>query len=175
MNDTEIVSITGRRRWDSRGRPTLEAEVRTAGGATGRALAPAGASTGRGEALDLRDGGPHLGGFDVGAALANINGVIAAALAGTDAADQPAVDAALEDLDPSGSFARLGGNATVAVSMAAAAAAARRPAPPVVGAPRPGSQGRADAADPDIWRRGPRRPAHRHPGPHGGPRRRQQL
>jgi enolase len=124
MNDTEIVSVTGRRRWDSRGRPTVEAEVCTASGATGRALAPAGASTGRGEALDLRDGGPRLGGFDVGAALANINGEIAAALAGTDAADQLIADAALENLDPTESFCRLGGNATVAVSMAVAAAAA---------------------------------------------------
>ncbi len=124
MNDTEIISVTGHRRWDSRGRPTVEAEVRTAGGATGRALAPAGASTGRGEALDLRDGGPRLGGFDVGAAVANVNGPIAAALAGTDAADQPVADGALEELDPGGSFSRLGANATVAVSMAVAAAAA---------------------------------------------------
>ena len=98
--------------------------MRAAGGATGRALAPAGASTGRGEALDLRDGGPRLGGFDVGATVANVNGPIAAALAGTDAADQPVADGALEELDPGGSFSRLGANATVAVSMAVAAAAA---------------------------------------------------
>src|SRR5262249_27838610 len=123
-NDTEILSITGRRRWDSRGRPTVEAEVRTACGATGRALAPAGASTGSGEALDRRDGGPRLGGFDVGGAVASVHGAIAPALAGVDAADQAAVDAALENLDPSGSSSRLGGNATVAVSMAVAAAAA---------------------------------------------------
>jgi enolase 1/2/3 len=94
MNDLRIASVTGHRRWDSRGRPTVEAEVRTAGGATGRALAPAGASTGSGEALDLRDGGNRLGGFDVLAAVANVNGLIAAALVGMDAGDQAAVDTA---------------------------------------------------------------------------------
>ena len=70
MNPTEIVSVHGRRVWDSRGRPTVEAEVRLAGGAVGRAIAPAGASTGSGEAVDLRDGGTAFGGRDVRRAVA---------------------------------------------------------------------------------------------------------
>ena len=128
--DTSIVSIHGRRVWDSRGRPTVEAEVRLACGASGRAIAPAGASRGSNEAIDLRDGGARLGGYGVSKASANINGEIARALAGMDAAAQETIDAALIALDASGNKARLGGNATVAVSMAvlhAAAAAARLP------------------------------------------------
>ena len=65
MTDTAIAAIAARQVWDSRGRPTVEAEVTLAGGARGRAIAPSGASTGRREALDLRDGGPRLGGFGV--------------------------------------------------------------------------------------------------------------
>lgn len=122
--DTSIVSIHGRRVWDSRGRPTVEAEVRLACGASGRAIAPAGASRGSNEALDLRDGGSALGGYGVSRASANIKGEIARALAGMDATAQAAVDAALIALDGSGNKARLGGNATVAVSMAVLHAAA---------------------------------------------------
>ena len=128
--DTSIVSIHGRRVWDSRGRPTVEAEVRLACGAKGRAIAPAGASRGSNEAIDLRDGGAKLGGYDVGRACANISGDIARALMGMDATAQERVDAALSTLDGSANKARLGGNATVAVSMAvlhAAAAAAGLP------------------------------------------------
>ncbi|MCA3433922.1 MAG: phosphopyruvate hydratase, partial [Roseomonas sp.] len=62
MSSTIITAIRGRRVWDSRGRPTVEAEITLAGGATGRAIAPAGASTGSGEALDKRDGGSAFGG-----------------------------------------------------------------------------------------------------------------
>jgi enolase len=100
------------------------------GGARGRAIAPAGASTGSGEALDLRDGGERFGGFDVMRAVGNVNGEIAGALVGMDAADQQAVDRALVDLDGTPQKARLGGNATIAVSMAvmhAAAAATGQP------------------------------------------------
>lgn len=128
--DTSIVSIHGRRVWDSRGRPTVEAEVRLACGAKGRAIAPAGASRGSNEAIDLRDGGAKLGGYDVDRACANISGEIARALQGMDATAQERVDAALSTLDGSANKARLGGNATVAVSMAvlhAAAAAAGLP------------------------------------------------
>ncbi len=121
---TTIIAVVGRSVWDSRGRPTVEAEVRLAGGAAGRAIAPAGASTGRGEALDLRDGGERLGGFGVQGAVANVNGPIARALTGADAAEQARLDAALIELDGSADKHRLGGNATVAVSMAAACAAA---------------------------------------------------
>jgi enolase len=92
MSDTRIVKVIGRRVWDSRGRPTVEAEVHLAGGAIGRAIAPAGASTGSGEALDLRDGGEKLGGFDVRTAVDNVNIQIADALAGMDAADQTLID-----------------------------------------------------------------------------------
>ena len=122
--DTSIVSIHGRRVWDSRGRPTVEAEVRLACGAKGRAIAPAGASRGSNEAIDLRDGGAKLGGYDVGRACANISGEIARTLTGMDATAQERVDAALTALDGSANKARLGGNATVAVSMAVLHAAA---------------------------------------------------
>ena len=65
MSATEILAIRGRRVWDSRGRPTVEAEVELVSGAVGRAIAPAGASRGGGEAVELRDGGSALGGLDV--------------------------------------------------------------------------------------------------------------
>ena len=125
-----IERVFGRRVWDSRGRPTVEAEVRLAGGAAGRAIAPAGASTGSGEAVDLRDGGAAFGGYGVTAAVRNVNGEIARRLRGRDAADQAGLDRALADLDGAADRGRLGGNALVAVSMAAlhaAAAAAGRP------------------------------------------------
>ncbi len=130
-SDTRIVSVHGRRLWDSRGRPTVEAEVTLAGGARGRAIAPAGASTGSGEAIELRDGGERLGGLDVRRAVGNIGGEIAAALAGMDAGDQTALDRRLIELDGTPDKSRLGANATVAVSMAAlhAAAAAHGLAP----------------------------------------------
>lgn len=124
MPDATIDTVIARRVWDSRGRPTVEAEVRLAGGATGRAIAPAGASRGSHEAVDLRDGGTALGGFGVARAVAAVNGEIANRLAGMDAADQAAVDAALIALDGTPNKARLGGNATIAVSMAVLHAAA---------------------------------------------------
>ena len=122
--------MSARRVWDSRGRPTVEAEVRLAGGVVGRAAAPAGASTGSGEAVDLRDGGAAFGGHDVTAAVRNVNEEIARALRGRDAADQAGLDQVLTDLDGTEDRARLGGNALVAVSLAAlhaAAGAAGRP------------------------------------------------
>ena len=73
MSSTIITAIRGRRVWDSRGRPTVEAEITLAGGAIGRAIAPAGASTGSGEALDKRDGGAAFGGYDVTAAEDAVN------------------------------------------------------------------------------------------------------
>jgi len=119
-----IRSVKGRRVWDSRGRPTVEAEVTLADGSTGRAIAPAGASRGSNEAIDLRDGGKAFGGLGVAGALASIAGEIAPKLAGMDASDQAAADAALSALDGTAQKARLGGNATIAVSMAIAHAAA---------------------------------------------------
>jgi enolase len=124
---TAIVDLRGRRVWDSRGRPTVEVEVALEGGARGRAIAPAGASTGTGEAVDLRDGGSSFAGFDVRRALANITDEIAPALQGRDALDQAGIDRTLIDLDGTSNKGRLGGNAVIAASMAVlhAAAAAR--------------------------------------------------
>jgi len=124
MTETTIIAVKGRRVWDSRGRPTVEAEVVLEGGATGRAIAPAGASTGSGEAVDLRDGGAHQGGRDVTRAVAHVSGEIAALLRGRDAAGQAAIDRALIDADGTANKGRLGGNALVATSMAVAHAAA---------------------------------------------------
>ncbi len=124
MSATRIAFVHGRRVWDSRGRPTVEAEVLLEGGAVGRAIAPAGASTGSGEALDLRDGGDAFGGFDVTRAVGHVNQEIARAVAGLDAADQTGVDERLIALDGTPNKSRLGANATLAVSMASAHAAA---------------------------------------------------
>jgi len=124
MTDATITHVRGRRIWDSRGRPTLEVEVHTAGGATGRACAPAGASRGSREAVDLRDGGTRFGGLDVRRALANVDGPIARALVGLDARRQESVDRALCDADGTPDKSRLGGNAVVAASLACAHAAA---------------------------------------------------
>jgi len=118
VTDTRIASVHGRRVWDSRGRPTVEVEIRLACGATGKAIAPAGASTGTGEVVELRDGGPAFGGYGVGRALAAVNGEIAAALQAKDSSDQADIDAALVRLDGTEDRRRLGGNAMVASSMA---------------------------------------------------------
>lgn len=122
--EQRITSVIGRRVWDSRGRPTVEAEVHLAGGAVGRAIAPAGASRGCDEAIDLRDGGDALGGLGVTRALAALAEEIAPALKGLSAADQRHIDRTLIELDGTPNKARLGGNTTTAVSMAVAHAAA---------------------------------------------------
>ena len=130
MSKTKIKTIRGRRVWDSRGRPTVEAEVTLRYGARGRAIAPAGASMGSGEAIELRDGGEAFGGYDVSAAVAAINGEIDAALKGMNVGEQAAIDARLIELDGTPNKSRLGGNALIAVSMAivqAAAAAEKLP------------------------------------------------
>ena len=124
MASTNITRIAGRRVWDSRGRPTVEAEITLAGGATGRAIAPAGASRGMHEAIDLRDGGEDLGGFGVETALDNLADEIAPRLDGMDASDQEAVDLAMIDLDDTNTKSKLGGNTMIAVSMAVLHAAA---------------------------------------------------
>ena len=119
-----IKAVKGRRVWDSRGNPTVEVDVILDTGAVGRAIAPAGASRGTREAVDLRDGGPALRGMDVQKALQSVQARIAPALLGLDAADQSGVDAAILALDPSPLKARLGGNATIATSLAVLHAAA---------------------------------------------------
>src|SRR5947208_4375276 len=121
---TDITRVRARRVWDSRGRPTVEVEIALESGAIGRAIAPAGASTGTGEAVDLRDGGPAFGGLDVRRAVANVNDIIAPALTGRDALDQAGLDGLLIRLDGTPNRARLGGNAMIAASMAILHAAA---------------------------------------------------
>ena len=122
--DCRIRTVRARRVWDSRGRPTVEAEVALAGGAVGRAIVPAGASKGSREAHELRDGGAAFGGLDVMRAVAHVDGEIARAVAGLRADDQAALDRRLIELDGTPTKSRLGANATLAVSMAAAHAAA---------------------------------------------------
>jgi len=119
-----IKTVLGRQVWDSRGRPTVEVEVTLESGATGRAIAPSGASTGSREALDKRDGGRRLGGYGVNAALAAVNGEIRGRLVGLEALDQAAADRAMIELDGTPQKTRLGGNAIVATSSAIAWAAA---------------------------------------------------
>lgn len=126
-----IVGIRGRRVWDSRGRPTVEAEVRLASGATGRAIAPAGASRGRHEALELRDGGAAFGGQNVLRAVAAVNDLIAPALVGQSVRAQAVIDGVLIALDGTPNKARLGANALVAVSLACLQAAAASAAMPL--------------------------------------------
>ncbi len=124
MTEPIISRVHARRIWDSRGRPTVEAEVTLSDGSVGRGIAPAGASRGTREAVDLRDGGARFGGFDVQRAVAAVRGEIAAALEGQNPFDQAAIDARLVRLDGTPTKSRLGGNALVAVSLAVLQAAA---------------------------------------------------
>jgi enolase len=119
-----IAEVGARQILDSRGNPTVEAEVRLESGAFGRAAVPSGASTGVHEALELRDGGPEWGGKGVGRAVENVRGEIAAAVRGLDAADQAGLDRRLVELDGTPNKGRLGANAILGVSLAAAKAAA---------------------------------------------------
>ena len=123
-NATHITQVTGREVLDSRGNPTVEAEVRTVGGSVGRAIVPSGASTGQFEAAELRDGGTRYGGKGVSAAVAHVNGEIADAIVGYDSFAQRLVDRTLIELDATMNKSRLGANAVLAVSLAAAHAAA---------------------------------------------------
>ena len=121
---SEIKRVHGREVFDSRGNPTVEVDVELASGAFGRAAVPSGASTGSREAVELRDGGERLGGKGVRQAVANVNGEIAGAVAGMDAADQAALDNRLIELDGTANKGRLGANAILGVSLAAAKAVA---------------------------------------------------
>ena len=125
MQKLTIRSVSGREILDSRGNPTVEATVVLDCGAVGRAAAPSGASTGRFEAHELRDGDPdRYGGKGVQRAVQNMGGALCAALTGRDAADQAAVDAALCAADGTADKSNLGANAILAVSLASARAAA---------------------------------------------------
>jgi enolase len=122
---TQITRIHAREILDSRGNPTLEAEVTLAGGGFGRAAVPSGASTGSREAVELRDGDKsRYGGKGVRNAVANVNTTIAAALQGFDATDQNGLDAKLIALDGTPNKSKLGANALLGVSLAAARAVA---------------------------------------------------
>jgi enolase len=122
---TEIVEVRGREILDSRGNPTVEADVVLVDGSIGSAAVPSGASTGEKEAVELRDGDKtRYGGKGVVKAVDNINGAIRKAVIGLDASDQRAIDAAMIDLDGTPNKAQLGANAILAVSMAVARAAA---------------------------------------------------
>lgn len=124
MQDFSISSITARQILDSRGNPTVEADVVLRDGTLGRAAVPSGASTGAGEALELRDGDSGWGGKSVYQAVRNVNEIIAPALAGKDASDQTALDNAMLALDGTDNKSKLGANAILSVSLAAAKAAA---------------------------------------------------
>ncbi len=123
MSNVTIERIHARQVLDSRGNPTVEAEVFTTGG-FGRAIVPSGASTGTHEAVELRDGGDAYGGKGVQRAVGNVNDTIAPALIGRDVTRQEAIDLAMADLDATTNKASLGANAILAVSLAVARAAA---------------------------------------------------
>ena len=124
MQDFSISSITARQILDSRGNPTVEADVVLRDGTLGRAAVPSGASTGAGEALELRDGDNGWGGKSVYQAVRNVNEIIALALAGKDASDQTALDNVMLALDGTDNKSKLGANAILSVSLAAAKATA---------------------------------------------------
>jgi enolase len=119
-----VREVRARQILDSRGNPTVEVEIELEGGALGRAAVPSGASTGKYEALELRDGGPAWLGKGVTTAVRNVRQQIAPALAGVDADDQRAVDTVLLELDGTKDKSRLGANAILGCSLAAAKAAA---------------------------------------------------
>ncbi len=123
---SEIISVRAREILDSRGNPTIEADVYTADGAMGRAVAPSGASTGSREALELRDGdASRYGGKGVRKAVENVNTLIRDAVSGMDAGDQAALDQCMIELDGTENKSKLGANAILAVSLGAAHAAAQ--------------------------------------------------
>lgn len=126
-----IKAIRARRIWDSRGRPTVEVEVDLASGVMGRGVAPAGASRGSREAVDLRDGGSRLGGFDVQQALGHVRDRIAPAILGMPVSDRLAIDHRLMALDTSLTRSTIGGNALIATSFAVLDAAARQARVPI--------------------------------------------
>ena len=123
---TEIIDVTAREILDSRGNPTVEVDIVVAFGAMGRAAVPSGASTGKREALELRDKRQkRYGGKGVSKAVANVNETIAPAILGVDASDQASLDRRLIELDGTPNKSRLGANAILGVSLAAARAAAQ--------------------------------------------------
>lgn len=164
----EIEKVVGREILDSRGNPTVEAEVWLADGTVGRGMAPSGASTGEFEALELRDGDKaRYGGKGVQKAVENINTTINDVLTGMDASDIYAVDAAMIKADGTKDKSNLGANAILAVSIASARAAA--PFSGYSSLPLPGRYFRQPSAgshDEYPERRCPRNQHRRYPGVH---------
>ncbi len=142
---TTIVKVIGREILDSRGNPTVEADVYLADGSMGRAAVPSGASTGEHEAVELRDGDKsrYLGKGTL-KAVGHVNGEIATALHGKDATQQAEIDRIMIDLDGTANKGRLGANAILAVSMAAARAGSGRSAHSAL--PLSGRRGRQHSA-----------------------------
>jgi enolase len=128
---SRVAEVLGRQVLDSRGNPTVEVDMRLESGAWGTAIVPSGASTGVHEAVELRDGGAAWGGKGVTHAVANVNGELREAVAGLDAADQAALDAALIAADGTPNKGRLGANAILGVSLAAARAVAAETGEPL--------------------------------------------
>ncbi|MCE9634304.1 MAG: phosphopyruvate hydratase [Planctomycetes bacterium] len=133
MSDTafRISGLKAREVLDSRGNPTVEADVRLSGGAVGTAIVPSGASTGTHEAVELRDGGTRYRGKGVRKAVGHVQTDIARAVTGRDARDQAGLDAAMCELDGTPNKGRLGANAILAVSLATAHAAAKQAGRPL--------------------------------------------
>jgi enolase len=127
----KIKNIKGREILDSRGNPTVEVEVELSDGSAGIAAVPSGASTGKYEAVELRDGGPRFNGLGVLKAVNNVNTEIAGALTGMNASDQPDIDRKLIELDGTDNKARLGANAVLGVSLAVARASANSAGTPL--------------------------------------------
>ena len=128
---SDITAVRARQILDSRGNPTVEADVWLRSGSHGRAAVPSGASTGEFEAVELRDGGKAWGGKGVGRAVDNVNGEIARAITGLDADDMAGLDHALIELDGTPNKSRLGANAVLGVSLAAAKAVANEEGVPL--------------------------------------------
>ena len=116
MTASTIQTLHARAILDGRGRPTVEAEITLTGGMVARASAPSGASTGKGKAVELRDGGVAWVGRGVSRAVDNVRGEIARLLVGRDVLDQAALDAVMREADGTPNLARLGGNATRATA-----------------------------------------------------------
>ncbi len=174
---TAIIDIAAREILDSRGNPTVEVDVTLENGSLGRAAVPSGASTGKFEAVEKRDGDKkRYGGKGVLQAVAAVNGEIFEALSGFEAEDQILIDMAMKELDGTPNKSRLGANAILGVSLAAAKAAAESAALPLwryVGGSSAHVPPRSDD-ERHQWRRARRQPD-RHPGIHDPPGRRAKL
>ena len=143
---SRIANLIAREVLDSRGNPTVEVTCRLDSGASGSAIVPSGASTGRFEALELRDGDARYGGKGVRKAVGNVTGEIADALWGFEAYEQRSVDLALIDLDGTPDKSRLGANAVLGTSLAVARAAASDASSAAVPLPRWRRRARASGA-----------------------------